>query len=87
MTRCACSQTKVVGRAKELEDKKDRRDGLMEEQEQLETEMKRFVGLPLFTVCSVRDEQGKESRRQRSRQRKGAGPAAECAVHCAGTRR
>jgi hypothetical protein len=30
-----------VGRAKELEDKKERREGLREEQEQLENEMKR----------------------------------------------
>ena len=41
MTRYSCSQTKVVGRAKELEDKKERREGLREEQEQLENEMKR----------------------------------------------
>jgi len=78
MTRCACSQTNVVGKAKELEDKKERREGLKEEQEQLETEMRRFVGLPLLTGCSVRDEQGKEPRRQR----KGTDLAAECVRVC-----
>lgn len=61
MTRCACSQTKVVGRAKELEDKKDRRESLMGEQEALEAEMKRFARLAALGCLSCAKSAGQSA--------------------------